>query len=80
MRNHLENTEYELLPALVGLDFEGHTSLLDGHHRWRAYRDLKREPLVLEISFRKSASSEPVVVAQAELRIVQKAKLIGKLA
>jgi hypothetical protein len=62
LAKYLLDTEYDLVPCIVGSSGMGE-HLLDGHHRWRAYLIAGLSPLVLEIKVEPSKDDMPKCIA-----------------
>lgn len=63
MADWLERTNLDLVPILVGKSKAG-MHLLDGHHRWRAYVQAHKKPLVLIIEIKPSEFQQPSIIVQ----------------
>ena len=67
----LVETKYDLLPPYVGVSRHGQ-HLLDGHHRWRAYKMAGIAPLVMQIQVENSTGSTPKIICEYDNSIYEK--------
>lgn len=70
----LADTDYDLVPPVVGVSNAGH-HLLDGHHRWRAYLLANIQPLILEIEVVPTHRQIPSIVAIVSPKVQRKSPI-----